>query len=317
MTTGLGVAGLGGLGEALIKDAVATEGLRVVAVQDVVPGRARAVAEQYAVDWSGERFDALLGAPRVDAIVICTPNALHAAQAQAALDAGKHALVQKPLALTCGDAQATLDAARRGNRLLFVDYSYRFLDTIAVLRQHLPHTNAIRGVRATFHNIYGPGVEKRWFYEPALSGGGALTDLGVHLLDLAVWMLAPREVRLESVSFAGDGPVETDGRLLVAADGIPIQVDVSWNSPLPATQISFEVRTSEHTLRWENVDGSFFHFRTTVDGRVVAERETTLREDTLRAFKRALASGTAPSVDTRVYALLDQAYGRDAQSGTS
>ena len=63
-------------------------------------------------------------------------------------------------------------------------------------------------------------------------------------------------------------------------------------------------------MRWENVDGSFFHFRTLHDGQVVADRETTLREDTLRAFVASLSSRRAPPIDARVYALLDSAYGR-------
>lgn len=304
------MAGLGWLGESLIKDAVNTDGLRVVAVQDVLPERSRAVAEQYGVGWWGERFDDLLGAPGADAVAICTPNALHAAQAQAALGAGKHVLVQKPLALTYADAQATLDAAERADRLLFVDYSYRFLDTVQVVRQHLPPIGEIRSVGAAFHNIYGPGAEKRWFFDRLLSGGGALTDLGVHLLDLALWLLAPARVGLASVLLSGEGPVETGAQLHLQADGVPVELDVSWNAPLPATDISFEVQWAAHTLRWENVSGSFFHFRTTFDGGVLADKKTTLREDTLRAFQLALDTGSAPGIDLRVYALLDQAYGR-------
>jgi predicted dehydrogenase len=196
------------------------------------------------------------------------------------------------------------------DRLLFVDYSYRFLDTIHSLVSALPRLGEIRGVRATFHNIYGPGVEKRWFFDRALSGGGALTDLGVHLLDLTLWLLSPTHVRLGSVSFSGDGPVETGSQLELLVDNVPARIDVSWSAPLPATVIAFEVRSAGHSLRWENVNGSFFHFRTTLDGGLLADKETTLREDTLRAFKGALDSGDAPQVDTRVYALLDQAYGR-------
>jgi hypothetical protein len=70
------------------------------------------------------------------------------------------------------------------------------------------------------------------------------------------------------------------------------------------------VASDDGLLRWENVDGSFFHFRTLHEGKVIAERETTLREDTLRAFADSLDTRHAPPVDARVYALLDAAYGR-------
>jgi hypothetical protein len=63
-------------------------------------------------------------------------------------------------------------------------------------------------------------------------------------------------------------------------------------------------------VTWDNVDGSFFQFRAQRDGRLLLQRETTLRSDTLRALSEALASGVAPAVDARVYDLLDRAYGR-------
>jgi hypothetical protein len=79
---------------------------------------------------------------------------------------------------------------------------------------------------------------------------------------------------------------------------------VSWNADRPLTEISFEV----DGVRWENVEGSFFHFRTVCGGQVVADAETSLRGDSLRALCRALKSGDAPAIDARVYALLDRAY---------
>jgi predicted dehydrogenase len=300
VTWGLGFAGLGWLGESLLKDLPAFPALRLAAVQDV---RADLV-ERQASPWQGTDYAAMLAAPGVDAVVICTPNALHVPQAQAALRAGKHVLVQKPLALSPADAQATIDLAARAERLLFVDYTYRFLDTVQVLRQAMAARP--RRVRAVFHNIYGPGQDKTWFFDPKLSGGGALVDLGVHLLDLAVWLVQPTAIGLEHVELAGGPPVETSARLTLRLDEIPFEVEVSWNAPLPRTEIVFEL----DDLRWENVDGSFFHFRTRRGERLLAERETTLRADTLRAFVTALETQSAPRVDVRVYAIVEQALGR-------
>jgi predicted dehydrogenase len=309
---GLGVAGAGWLGESLIKDAIPSGEFQVVAVQDVVPGRAAEVAERYAVGWAGERFEDLLDAPSVDAVLICTPNSLHAAQAQAALAANKHVLVQKPMALSQADADATIAAAQHAQKLLFVDYSYRFLDTVVSLRDRLAGVGAISFAAAEFHNIYGPGTEKAWFFNRRMSGGGALIDLGVHLLDMALWLLEPAQVMLRSAALSGDQAIEHAAALRVDLDNTPFQLDVSWNAPLPLTRIGFEVVGANGTVRWENVDGSFFHFRTLVNGTTVAERETTLREDTLRAFAAALRDGHAPPIDTRVYALLEQAYAAGA-----
>lgn len=312
--TRLGFAGVGALGAALVNEVPKfAEQLSTVAVQDVRLDVANAIAARCGGVWAGARFDDLLARDDVDAVVICSPNALHAAQAQAALRAGKHVLVQKPLALSRADADATLAVASKRRRLLFVDYSYRFLETVDILRQQVADSGPPRRARAMFHNIYGPGQHKAWFFDPRLSGGGALIDLGVHLLDLGLWLFQPRHVALALADLDGNGGVEAAAHLAVRLDDVPLEVEVSWNAPRAATEIAVEVEMmSGGRARWENVEGSFFRFRTLRDGRVLCERETTLREDTLRAFVAALAQGAAPVVDTRVYSILDGAYGRAA-----
>jgi len=308
--TRLGVAGLGWLGESLLKAAAHSAAFEVVAVQDVIADRARQVASQYGAAWCGTRYEALLERTDVDAVLICTPNHLHAAQAQLALHSGKDVLVQKPLALSAADARRTIAVARQTGKLLFVDYTYRFVDTLLVLRDALGSCE-IRAMRAAFHNIYGPGQDKLWFFDPSTSGGGALMDLGVHLVDIGLWLSQPSSVVLESAELSEDEPVEPSGMLHLRLDRVPLEVSVSWNAPLPQTEISFEVDTPAARLRWENVDGSFFHFRALRDGEVLLDRETTLREDTLRAFAAARADPRqAPAIDARVYDILDQAYGR-------
>jgi predicted dehydrogenase len=293
--TRLGVAGLGWLGESLIKDVPRVDGLEVVAVQDVASGRAQEVATAYGVPWSGETYGRLLGREEVEAVLICTPNGLHAAQAQAALRAGKDVLVQKPLALSCADARATVDTAAETGRLLCVDYTYRFLETMRTLQAAMGPRDSIRSVRA-------------WFFDPSKSGGGALMDLGVHLLDLGLWLVEPSRVELEQAAVADERPVEQSAQLKLRLDEIPFGVEVSWNAALPVTEISFDVEMVNGRVRWENVDGSFFHFRTLRDGGVLLDRETTLREDTLRAFAVAVAERNAPPIDVRVYDMLDRAY---------
>lgn len=308
--TQLGVAGLGWLGESLIKEVPRVPGLELLAVQDVVSGRATDIASTYAVPHATDRFEDLVALSDLDAVLICTPNHLHSSQAQSALTAGKDVLVQKPLALSCADAQATIDVAHQGHQVLFVDYTYRFLPTMLAFQDALRTMGAVRSARAVFHNVYGPGAEKRWFFDRSQSGGGALTDLGVHLLDLALWLLSPASVELERADLADADPVEQAAEVRLRLEDVSFELAVSWNAPLPASEISFEVETVDGLVRWENVDGSFFRFRTKRDGMVLMDRETTLREDTLRAFAHALGTRDAPEVDVRVYALIDRAYAR-------
>jgi len=307
---GLGFAGVGWLGESLLRDLPGFPELRLMGVQDARGDLAAQIAKRYASPWHGDSFDKLLGLPGLEAVVICTPNGLHAVQTQVALQAGKHVLVQKPLALSEADAVATVELGRARQRLLFVDYTYRFLQTMDAFRAQL---GQVLSLRATFHNIYGPGAEKTWFFDSRLSGGGALTDLGVHLLDLGLWLVQPTDVTLVDCQLSEPG-IEHAAALRLRLDDIPFDVAVSWHAAMAESQIAIEAADGRGTARWENVDGSFFHFRARRDQEVLADCETTLRVDTLRAFCAALKSGRAPPIDTRVYGLLDQAYGRTASS---
>jgi predicted dehydrogenase len=265
--------------------------------------------------WHGTDYKALLAVPGVDAVVISTPNVLHVPQTVAALSAGKHVLVQKPLALSPGDAQAVLAQAARTGRVLFVDYSYRYLDTVRELRQTLPLIGRVTTITAAFHNIYGPG--KEWFFDPKLSGGGALVDLGVHLIDLAVELLTPQSISLEEVhlSYSQGHFVEDAACLRMRMDNVPVRLGVSWNAAISESVIRLEVQGEQGTTCWENVDGSFFRFRTTYNGKLLLDRETTLREDTLRAFAEALASSVAHPSHRSVYEILATAYARSLETG--
>jgi predicted dehydrogenase len=137
--------------------------------------------------------------------------------------------------------------------------------------------------------------------------------LGVHFIDLALWLVEPQVARLLRAEFTHHHgrPVEDAAALSLALDDVACDIAVSWKAPRRLTEITLEVEAERGRARWENVDGSFFRFRVMRGDTLVVERETTLREDTLSAFRAALADPVAaPLVDTRVYDLLDRAYGR-------
>lgn len=309
MTVLLGFAGAGWLGEAMIARLPRVPGLVLGAIQDANVEIGRAVADRHGAARFVAAFEDLVRIRELDAIVISTPNAFHAQQAIAALRAGKHVLVQKPLATTAPLAREVADAAVSAGRLLFVDYSYRFLETTAAF---FVAARALgpASLRAEFHNVHGPG--KPWAYDPALAGGGALVDLGVHLVDLALALVAPHEVELRRVelSSARGFAVEDAASCALRMDGVDVDIDVSWEARLPRSAIAIRAWGERGSAGWENVDGSFFRFRATRGDELLMERETTLREDTLRAFEDALRSGVAPQLDLRTYELLDRAYGR-------
>src|SRR5690606_2112222 len=128
-----------------------------------------------------------------DGVVIATPSALHAEQSIAALNMGKAVFCQKPLGRNAAETRAVVEAARKNNLLLGVDLCYRhtcFRRIHDIIQSgELGH---IYATELTFHNAWGPG--KEWFYDPKRSGGGCVVDLGIHLIDLALWTLKETKV---------------------------------------------------------------------------------------------------------------------------
>ena len=196
-----------------------------------------------------------LGALDLDGLVIATPSALHAAQAIEALESGLAVFCQKPLARTAEEARAVVAAARAADRLLGVDLSYRHVRAFAAARELVRsgELGEIVAAELVFHNAYGP--DKPWFYDRELSGGGCLIDLGIHLVDLAVWTLGPLGVA--DCRLVG-APVEH----FASARLGPATLSCSWRLHAGADAvIGARFFGTGGGVEVTNVDGSFYDFR--------------------------------------------------------
>ena len=207
----------------------------------------------------------------LDGLVIATPSALHAEQSLAALNRGVAVFCQKPLGRDEAETAAVVAAAERADRLLGVDLSYRHIDGMRQIRT-LVTSGALGRVHAVdlvFHNAYGP--DKPWFYDPGQSGGGCVIDLGVHLIDLALWTLGFPDVA--AVSARSCSPAATacrSGRTMWRTTPSPCwnwQREPPCNSPAPGActpgqgaiiSAAFHGAAGGATLR--NQDGSFYDF---------------------------------------------------------
>ncbi|MCW8132885.1 MAG: Gfo/Idh/MocA family oxidoreductase [Planctomycetota bacterium] len=129
--------------------------------------------------------------PDVDAVVIASPNALHAAQALAAIEAGKDVLCEKPPAVTYKEARAIAAAAERHGRIVQYGFLMRFADETRRARQALEEglLGNVYHVRASWIRRRGYPTKGSWFTTKALAGGGTLVDIGCHLLDRALHLL--------------------------------------------------------------------------------------------------------------------------------
>ena len=265
----LGFLGVGWIGRHR-KAAIAETGLATIAaLSDPSDEMARAAAELAPDAAVVPDLDAILDLG-VDGVVIATPSALHAAQSVRALERGAAVFCQKPLGRTAAEARAVVDAARAADRLLAVDLSYRHTAGMVAIRDLIARGELGRVFAAdlTFHNAYGP--DKPWFYDPALSGGGCVMDLGVHLVDLALWALDfPAIVRAESHLMAGGEPLagRTDRvedyavATLELATGAVIRLACSWRLQAGRDAvIAAAFHGTNGGAALTNLDGSFYDF---------------------------------------------------------
>jgi predicted dehydrogenase len=244
--TRLGFLGVGWIGRARM-DAVAADA-EVAAVAD--PALPDALAS----------LDELLEQD-LDGVVIATPSALHADQAVAALEAGVAVFCQKPLGRTAEEARRVVDAARRADRLLAVDFSYRFTRAAQALKEL--DLGTVHAAELAFHNAYGP--DKPWFYDPELAGGGCAIDLGTHLVDLALWLLDWPEVETVDSTLLRRGAHEVEdyaSARLGLSGGATIALSCSWNLPAGRDCVidaAFYGDNDGAAIR--NVGGSFYDLR--------------------------------------------------------
>jgi predicted dehydrogenase len=208
----------------------------------------------------------------LDGIVIATPNALHAEQSIAALENGIAVFCQKPLGRNALETHQVVEAARSADRRLGVDLSYRFVEGIRQMRE-LVQSGALGRIYAAdlaFHNAYGP--DKPWFYDQTLSGGGCLLDLGIHLVDIALWTMEfPAVTKVAGRLFAQGKPIRRGERQiedyaigsLELKPNIAVQLACSWKAHTGCDAvIDIFFHGTDGAARLRNVNGSFFDFVT-------------------------------------------------------
>ena len=186
---GVGIVGLGGMGNLHAKS-VRAKGADVVAGVDLVPEQRDRFAAEFGAR-TYETHEELVVDDAVDAVIVTTPNRFHEPIAVAALEEGLDVLVEKPLAHTLESAERIAEAAARSAGICMVGFHNRHAASMAMFEEQ--HARGRFGdlthVEANYvrrRGVPGPGS---WFTDPELAGGGALLDIGVHALDLALYAL--------------------------------------------------------------------------------------------------------------------------------
>ncbi len=216
-----------------------------------------------------QSFEAMLEED-IDGVVIASPSALHADQTLAALNKGKAVFCQKPLGRSELETAKVVNAARKHDLLLGVDFSYRHTRAAKQLKEVVRsgELGKIYAVELVFHNAYGP--DKPWYRDSSLSGGGCLMDLGIHLIDLLFWV--PGKVEIDNLSsrlFHQGRSLNNDRNQaedyaaahFTLNDDTVVQLSCSWNLSAGKDVIIKAAFYGERGgAAFRNVDGSFYDF---------------------------------------------------------
>lgn len=323
----LGFLGVGWIGRNRLEAIACEQTADIVCIVDANPQAVEAARSAAPACAIGTTLDELLER-ELDGIVIATPSALHAEQTIAALERGFAVFCQKPLARTAAETRQVIDAARCADRLLGVDLSYRFVEGARRIRE-LIERNSLGEIFAAdlvFHNAYGP--DKAWFFDPKLSGGGCVIDLGIHLVDLALWMMHFPEVsRVSSQLFAKGAALKNPNACvedfaiatIELATGATVRLTCSWNLHAGCDAV-IEARFfgSRGGAELRNINGSFYnfeahHFRNTHREQLAAPPDAWPGR-ALAQWARQLATGNSfdPDIERMcaVAETLDAIYGR-------
>lgn len=308
--------------------------VELAAICDTNLQAAQALAQEFQIPKVYTDYRQMLQQEALDLVSVCTPNSTHKEITVFALSRGCHVHVEKPMALNAEEAQEILAAQSRYGRLVQVGLNKRFLGSTIFLRRLLDQGffGDVYRVRCGWERSSGiPGVG-RWFTNRAFSGGGALIDLGVHYLDLAMVMLGwptPKQVlgslnrgflssgdRIRRGYKSGDGPNNVEDSAsgtVVMTSGQMLDYCFSWASNIQKEVRYLEVYGTKAGFRLENDDFQLFTQLGGVMFTATPDPATMLAdEEECLSFVEAIQNGTPPEATAQqgfqVLALIDQIY---------
>ncbi|MDP8924265.1 MAG: Gfo/Idh/MocA family oxidoreductase [Chloroflexota bacterium] len=254
MTLRLAQIGCGEIGDWRARAADRSSAVRLVLACDVSQARARCLGERYRAGWTTEWRDAVTR-PDVDAVVLSTLNDTHHAIGLAALGAGKHLVVEKPLARTPEECRELVECARANGVRLMTGFNHRRYPPFARARAMLSAgaIGQLLFVRGRIGHPGGSEVVGTWHTDRAITGGGTLMDNGVHLLDLVRFYVGEVESvhgLTASARWAAPGSGIEDVALATfrARGGVHVTLTSTWIE-WPGYVVTVELYGAEGYLR--------------------------------------------------------------------
>lgn len=301
--------------------------IEITAVCDIVEAKAKAAAKRFNLPESAAYtdFKELIANADVDAVDICTPNYLHSIIAVEALNHGLHVFTEKPDAVSVAEAQKMKDAADKSGKVLMVMRNNRYNADSVFLKKFIADGKMgdIYSARCGWIRRRGIPGKGGWFTTKAQSGGGPLIDLGVHMIDLCIWLMGnPKPVAVTGCTYCkfADNDAQSDsvhsafgeaksGGTFDVEDlatgyirfdnGASMQIEFSWATNIEREKRFYELRGTKAGASNDTSDGRFKIFAeengSTVDivPNLGKEREPGHAAN-LRHFADVVLNGTKP-----------------------
>jgi len=211
-TLKIGFIGAGGIARYQMSMLNKIDGVEIVAAADPNQSALDASKKEQKIAKTFNDWRELLAIKDLDAISVCTPNKLHCEPTVAALKAGKHVLVEKPMAMNAGEAWKMCEAAKRSKKLLQIAFQWRFTPVAQMLRQQVKS-----GALGDIQYVRVQALRRRgipnWgvFGRKDLQGGGPMIDIGVHLLEMAHYVIgAPNPISATGTCYTYLGNKKSD-----------------------------------------------------------------------------------------------------------
>lgn len=273
----IGVIGTGNIARGCHFPALAAmDNVEIVAVCDIKVEKAEEVAEKYNVKKVFREYKDLLEVEDLDAVDICTPNYLHSIIAVEALNKGIHVFCEKPDAINIEEVIKMKEASERNSKILMVMRNNRYAPASKFLKKYIEEgkMGEIYAGRCGWIRRRGIPGKGGWFTTKEQSGGGPLIDLGVHMIDLAIWLMgSPTPVAVSGATYrkfansntsadsvnAQFGEAKEEGSFDVEDlamgfikfdNGACLQVECSWASNIEQECNFVELRGSKAGAAW-------------------------------------------------------------------
>lgn len=177
----------------------------------------------------------------VDAVIICTPNSTHGPISVAALNAGKHVLVEKPMAVSREEAMQMQEAAYANEKLLLVAHHRRHQNCYVMGKTILASglLGSIISITAE-HKQPGPiewAPDSNWFFSDHMAGGGVMMDLGIHMADVVCWYCDDEVIETKATVCKLGTPYEQSKAIVKMKSGLVANIDVAWGIMKPEKRI--------------------------------------------------------------------------------